>query len=154
MFPSGQVGKVPSSRTYARLRSDGNAASGRLSPKAIRDLLEELVTTAANWPVYSSLAKEHYGKGLTDGEERGRTEGRAEGRAEDARESVLSVLDARGLNATESERKRILACADLDELRHGCERRSASARSANCSARPAREAFLRLTGRPFPEELK
>jgi hypothetical protein len=81
----------------------------RMSPKAIRDLLEELVTTSDHWPVYSPLAREHYGKGLAEGEERGR--------AEDARESVLSVLDARGLKATESERKRILACADLDELK-------------------------------------
>jgi hypothetical protein len=58
----------------------------RMSPKAIGDLLEELVTRSDHWPVYSPLAKEHYGKGLAEGEERGR--------AEDARESVLSVLDS------------------------------------------------------------
>lgn len=81
----------------------------RLSPKAIRDLLEALVTTSAHWPVYSSLAKEHYGKGLADGEERGR--------ADDARESVLAVLDARGLQPTEQERQWIHASTDLDELK-------------------------------------
>jgi hypothetical protein len=78
----------------------------RLSPKAIG--LEELVTTT-DWPVYSPFAKLHYGKGLA--------EGRAAGRAEDARESVLAVLDAHGLEATDGERQRILASSDLHELK-------------------------------------
>ena len=65
--------------------------------------------TAADWPVYSPFAKLHYGKGLA--------EGRAEGRAEHARESVLAVLDARGLNAADSDRQRILASTDLNELK-------------------------------------
>jgi hypothetical protein len=76
----------------------------RLSPKAIGDLLEELVTTT-DWPVYSPFAKLHYGKGL------------AEGRTEDARESVLAVLDARGLEATDGDRQRILSSTDLNELK-------------------------------------
>ena len=80
----------------------------RLSPKAIGDLLEELVATT-DWPVYSPFAKLHYGKGLA--------EGRAEGRAEDARESVLAVLDARGLEATDGDRQRILSSTDLNELK-------------------------------------
>ena len=61
--------------------------------------------TTADWPVYSPFAKLHYGKGL------------AEGRAEHARESVLAVLDARGLNPADGDRQRILASADLNELK-------------------------------------
>jgi hypothetical protein len=61
--------------------------------------------TTTDWPVYSPFAKLHYGKGL------------AEGRTEDARESVLAVLAARGLNPADGDRQRILASTDLNELK-------------------------------------
>jgi hypothetical protein len=42
----------------------------------------------------------------------GRTEGRTEGKAD----SILVVLEARGIAVTDEQRKRILACADLERL--------------------------------------
>jgi hypothetical protein len=76
-----------------------------MSPKAVCQLLEELVTTAANLPRYSHFAKKHYGDGL------------AEGRIENEREAVLDVLAVRNLAPTEAERQRILDCADFDQLK-------------------------------------
>jgi hypothetical protein len=76
-----------------------------MSPKAVCQLLEELVTTAANLPRYSPFAKKHYGEGLT------------EGRIENEREAVLDVLAARDLAPTEDERQRILDCTDFDQLK-------------------------------------
>ncbi len=47
-----------------------------------------------------------------------RAEGRTEGKAEGKAEAVLSVLEARGIAVSESERKRILMCSDLQILDH------------------------------------
>ena len=77
----------------------------RMSPKAIRDLLEELVTTADHWIVSSSWGKEHFGRGV------------AEGRLEDARESVLEVLQARSLEPTREEHNLISQSSDLAQLK-------------------------------------
>jgi hypothetical protein len=79
-----------------------------MSPKAVCQLLEELVTTVS-WPVYSPFAKKHYGEG--------RAEGQAEGRIEAEREAVLDVLAERDLAPTEGERQRILDCTDFDQLK-------------------------------------
>jgi hypothetical protein len=51
-----------------------------MSPKAVCQLLEELVTTA-NWPVYSPFAKKRFGEGRADG--------LAEGGIDAEREAVL-----------------------------------------------------------------
>ena len=89
--------------------------------------------TTTDWPVYSPFAKLHYGKGL------------AEGRAEGARESVLAVLDARGLEATDGERQRILASTDLNELKAWLRKAATAANVATCSARPASRASALVT---------
>ena len=84
-----------------------------MSPKAACALLEELVATT-HWPVYSPFAKEHYGKG--------REEGLTEGLVRGERDKILLALRLRGLDVTDSQRERILTCADLDRLREWAER--------------------------------
>ena len=42
-----------------------------MSPREIREILEDLMSTT-NWPVYSSIGKLHFGRGLQQGTERGR----------------------------------------------------------------------------------
>jgi hypothetical protein len=79
-----------------------------MSPTAIRHILEELVSTTA-WPVHSPFAREHFG--------RGKAEGLAEGKAEGEAEAVLLVLQARGLDITADDRRRITGCADLAQLK-------------------------------------
>jgi ribosomal protein L13E len=79
-----------------------------MSPTAIRHILEELVSTTA-WPVHSPFAREHFG--------RGKAEGLAEGKAAGEAEAVLLVLQARGLDITADDRRRITGCADLAQLK-------------------------------------
>jgi hypothetical protein len=71
-----------------------------MSSKVVRDILRRLMTST-RWPVYSPFAKEHYGRGRIEGE----------------RNTVLMVLKARGLDVTDSQRKRVAECADLDQLK-------------------------------------
>ena len=71
-----------------------------MSPLAVQRILEQLMASDS-WPVYSPFAKEHFGRGKKEGEA----------------ESVLLVLEARGLEVTEAERERITACTDLRQLK-------------------------------------
>ena len=79
-----------------------------MAPLAVQRILEQLMTSDT-WPVYTPIAKEHFGRG----EKEGKVEGKAEGEAE----SILLVLEARGLDVTEAERERITACTDLRQLK-------------------------------------
>ncbi|MWA06849.1 hypothetical protein F8568_042205 [Actinomadura sp. LD22] len=93
----------------------------------VRRTLEELMTST-NWPVYSPFAREHFGRGKSEGlaegraegriegRAEGRTEGRAEGRTEGRAEALLLLLEARNLNASGSVIKRILLCKDTEML--------------------------------------
>ncbi len=74
-------------------------------PSIWHDTVVEERVAGAGRPVYSPFAKLHYVRGL------------AQGRIAGARESVLAVLDARGLEVTESERRRVLSVSDPGELR-------------------------------------
>jgi hypothetical protein len=76
----------------------------RLSSKSVQRILEELLMTSTDWPVYSPFAKEHYGKGMKDGEAKGEAK------------AVLTVLQARGIPVSEVARVRITACTDLAQL--------------------------------------
>jgi hypothetical protein len=75
-----------------------------MAPLAVQRILEQLMTSDT-WPVVSPLAKQHFG--------RGKKEGKAEGEAE----SILTVLEARGLDVTDADRERITACTDLRQLK-------------------------------------
>lgn len=43
-------------------------------------------------------------------------EGRAEGRAQGEAESILTVLDARGIEVSDQVRETVTSCDDLDQL--------------------------------------
>jgi hypothetical protein len=86
---------------------------------AARAALEELMQSG-KYEYQSDFARKYYGQGL----EAGRQEGRQEGEAA----ALLEVLDARGIELPTEERQRVLACKDLDQLKHWL-RRAATAKS-------------------------
>lgn len=71
----------------------------RMSPAEVRQILEVLVTTTYKRP-YSEVLGRAYDEGLIEGQ----------------RNTVLMVLKARNLAATDSERERVASCTDLDQL--------------------------------------
>ncbi len=79
-----------------------------MAPLAVQRILEQLMTSDY-WPVYSPIAKEHFGRGKKEGKKEGKREGEAE--------AILLVLEARGLDVTDADRERITACADLRQLK-------------------------------------
>ncbi|MFC4532875.1 hypothetical protein [Sphaerisporangium dianthi] len=81
----------------------------------VRRLLEEIMRSTT-WPVYSPFAREHYGRGLEEGQAKGQAQGQAQGQAEEAARAVLLVLTARGLDVPDDIRARITACTDLARL--------------------------------------
>ncbi len=52
----------------------------------------------------------------TEGREQGRIEGRTEGRTEGRAESILDVMEKRGLVVSDAQRRRVLACQDPQTL--------------------------------------
>lgn len=82
-----------------------------IAPREIQLLLEDDMSTT-DWPVHTPFAKEHFGRGLTEG----RAEGKAEGKAEEAARMLLLVLEARGLTVPEELRSRITSCTDIAQL--------------------------------------
>jgi hypothetical protein len=74
-----------------------------MSPADVRRLLEEIMTSTT-WPVYSPFAKEHFGRGLAEGEAKGEAK------------AILLVLAARDLEVSDDARTRITACTDLAQL--------------------------------------
>lgn len=74
------------------------ASLNHIARAAFEDLM------ASNYEFQGTLAKKH------------RAEGRAEGRADGEARSVLKVLAARGIQISDGQRERILACTDLAVL--------------------------------------
>ena len=71
--------------------------------------LEEMVTTIQD---FDYLGEKYFSHWLDKGREEGREEGRAEGEIN----SILMVLDARGLEISDEARERIRQCEDLSQL--------------------------------------
>ena len=71
-----------------------------LSGPEIRSILEEIMTTT-KWLVSSPFAKEHFGRGMAEGEA----------------DAIMLVLQARGLLVTAEQQARIAGCTDLDQLK-------------------------------------
>jgi hypothetical protein len=74
-----------------------------LSPLAVQKILEGIMSSTT-WPVHSLFAKEHFGRGLVEGEAKGEAD------------AVVRVLEARGLAVSSDERERIAGCTDLKQL--------------------------------------
>jgi predicted transposase YdaD len=64
-----------------------------------------------------------------EGEARGRAEGEAKGRVQKAAESVLAVLEARGIEIASPVRERIIGCGDIGTLDHWLRRAVAAAKA-------------------------
>ncbi|MEV4324614.1 hypothetical protein ACIG5D_06955 [Microbispora rosea] len=75
--------------------------------------LEEMVTTIQD---FDYLGEKYFSHWVDKGREEGRAEGREEGRAEGEIDSILTVLDARGLEISDEARERIRRCEDLSQL--------------------------------------
>ena len=86
-----------------------------MSAPEIRRLMEEIMKSTT-WPVYSPFAREHYGRGLEEGETKGKAQGLAEGKTGEAAQSILRVLAARDFNIPDATRARITTCTDLAQL--------------------------------------
>ncbi|MEV5738931.1 hypothetical protein AB0L30_02640 [Microbispora rosea] len=71
--------------------------------------LEEMVTTIQD---FDYLGEKYFSHWV----DKGRAEGREEGRAEGEIDSILTVLDARGLEISDEARERIRRCEDLSQL--------------------------------------
>jgi predicted transposase YdaD len=93
-----------------------------MAPLAVQRILEQLMTSHA-WPVYSPFAKEHFGRGKTEGKKEGRREGEAD--------AILLVLQARGLDVSDVERERISGCTDLKQLKRWIIRAATAAKTGD-----------------------
>jgi hypothetical protein len=82
--------------------------------KAVRRKLE--MQLQAEWRPRSDWGKEIFAKGEAKGHTEGKEEGRAEGEVKGKAESILTVLELRGLPVTPALRKRVTACGDLPVL--------------------------------------
>ena len=71
----------------------------KMAAPAVQRIMEDVVSET--WPVYSPFAKEHYGRGKAEGEA----------------EALLTILDTRGIEVSESARARISASTDIEEIK-------------------------------------
>jgi hypothetical protein len=79
----------------------------RMSPEAVRGILEELVNTTYKKP-FSEFGSRHYGEG--------RAEGLKEGLVSGERDKILLALELRGLEVDDTQRERITNCTDPGQL--------------------------------------
>ncbi|WP_433176273.1 hypothetical protein [Actinoallomurus sp. CA-150999] len=70
-----------------------------MAAPAVRRILEELVSKT--WPVNTPFAREHFGRGKTEGEV----------------DALLTMLEARRIELPESARARICASTDIEEIK-------------------------------------
>lgn len=71
-----------------------------LSSQSVRDLLRRIMSTT-HWPVYSDLAKEHFGKG----------------ELKNQRDTLMMIIEERGITLTVKQAKLIDDNNDLDQLK-------------------------------------
>jgi hypothetical protein len=81
------------------------------------DLILATLSEAARRALDMAIANYQFqDEGLRKAWAKGKTEGEAKGAAEGKADSVLAVLDARGVAVTDAQRARIVASSDLSEL--------------------------------------
>lgn len=91
--------------------------------QAVRQKLEALMRSGT-YEYQSEFARKYFGQGKVEGHTegvnegiaKGKAEGIAKGKAEGKAESILAVLEGRGVEVTDSQRETILACRELDQL--------------------------------------
>ena len=108
---------------FARLRLPRTKIDG-----IVRDVLgrkRTMIDPLRDFP----YVREGYRKGIREGESRGEAKGMAKGKAVGKAESVLMLLDVRGVTVSKALRTKILTCTDLDTLDRWL-RTAASASSA------------------------
>jgi hypothetical protein len=76
-------------------------------PQAARVALEEMMRSGT-YEYQSDFARKYYGQGLAKGEAKGEAKGKAE--------SILTILENRGIDLSPAQRETILACRDLEQL--------------------------------------
>jgi hypothetical protein len=76
-----------------------------------------LIITNYQYQYQSDFAREHYGRGVADGEAKGEAT------------ALLAVLEARGVEVPDDARERIAGCTDREQLETWI-RRAATATSA------------------------
>jgi hypothetical protein len=67
-------------------------------------------------PYHSEFARTHFARGVASGVAKARARARARWDALGLAKAVLTVLEVRGLRVTTSQRERVLACSDLEQL--------------------------------------
>gem|GEM_PF-1115553 len=93
-------------------------ASGDLQLTEFRDVLHGHAPTveALAMTIAEQLEAKAISAGRAEGRARGRAEGEAKGRSEATANSILMVLEARGVRVSEVVRGRIQDCGNLDQL--------------------------------------
>ncbi|MBB4934542.1 hypothetical protein F4561_005362 [Lipingzhangella halophila] len=86
----------------AEQRSRYSDYLGAALPAAARKLLEDILTVSYEWR--SDVGRASY------------AEGEAKGKAEGKAETILTMLESRGLTISEHVRQRITECTDIDQL--------------------------------------
>jgi len=82
-------------------------------PRAIRPVWEAFMSTGLrDYNFTSDFARRYIAEGREEGLEEGRVEGEALGDAK----SILTVLDARGIDVSDQVRHTVTSCKDLDQL--------------------------------------
>jgi hypothetical protein len=99
---------------------------------AVRGKLEEMMK--GGYQYQSDFARTYFGKGLEEGEAKGRKAGEAEGEAKGRAASVLAVLEARGLRVSKAARDRIVRCSDVAQLDHWIRRAALVSKTAELFA--------------------
>jgi hypothetical protein len=93
-----------------KARSYDDALQAGLPPHVAAHWEAFMTTTAPQYR--SAFYRGALAEGLAEGEAKGEAKGKAEAKAD----SVLTVLDARGLTVTDRLREMITTCTDLDQL--------------------------------------
>jgi len=81
-----------------------------------RETWRKLMAVGTYFPGRGTIVEESYLKGRAEGHEEGRAEGHHAGMAEARRQTLLRLLDKRGVPVCETARKRIADCTDADVL--------------------------------------
>ena len=96
-----------------------------IDPRKLKDPLSKRIRAEGR----AEGEAEGEAKGKAEGRAEGEAKGKAEGRAEGEAEALLTMLEARGLAASDAIAARVRACRDLAELDRWVRRAATVARA-------------------------